>query len=39
MECITATPNPAAIFLKRSWKPREPDSKDFSNFEMSGMEL
>lgn len=39
MECIIATPNPAAIFFKKSWKPREPDEKDSSNFEKVRMEL
>lgn len=39
MECIIAAPSPAAIFFKESWKPREPDGKDISNFEKGRMEL
>lgn len=38
MECIIATHNCAAIFFKKSWKPREPDGKDISNFETGIME-
>lgn len=39
MECIIATPSPAAMFFKKSWKTREPDGKDSSNFEKGRMEL